>query len=39
MVAPWNDGNDGLMLRSSRVLLISKHAGEVLHDGSANDEG
>ncbi|SIR04120.1 hypothetical protein SAMN05920897_12811 [Alkalispirochaeta americana] len=37
--APWNDGSDGLILRSSRLLLISKQTGEVLYDGSANDEG
>jgi hypothetical protein len=37
--APWNDGKDGQMLRSSRLLLISKMTGKVLFDGSANDEG
>ncbi|WFB36804.1 putative molybdenum carrier protein [Kiritimatiellota bacterium B12222] len=37
--APWNDGKDGTMLRSSRVILISKLTGEILHDGEANDEG
>jgi hypothetical protein len=36
---PWNDGKDRLMLRSSRVLLISKKDGEVLYDGDAGDEG
>ncbi len=35
----WNDGKDGSVLRSSRLLLISKQSGEVLYDGSANDEG
>lgn len=34
---PWNDGH--LMLRSSRVIAISKRTGRVLYDGSANDEG
>ena len=37
--APWGDGLDGSMLRSSRVFLISKESGKVLYDGSANDEG
>jgi len=37
--APRNDGHNGIMLRSSRVILISKKTGRVLYDGSANDEG
>ncbi len=37
--APWHDGKDDLMLRSSRLLLVSKISGKVLYDGSANDEG
>ena len=37
--ALWDDGKDGSMLRSSRLLLISKRSGEVLYDGPANDEG
>lgn len=37
--APWNDGKDSSMLRSSRLILISKKTGDVLYDGSANDEG
>lgn len=36
--APWNDGDDGTMLRSSRIILVSKRTGRVLYDGSANDE-
>ena len=36
---PWGDGLDGSMLRSSRIVLISKATGRVLYDGSANDEG
>lgn len=36
---PWGDGCDGRMLRSSRVLLVSKFTGRILYDGSANDEG
>jgi len=36
---PWADGQDGLMLRSSRVILISKLTGRILYDGPANDEG
>lgn len=35
---PWNDGDEP-MLRSSRVILISKETGAVLFDGSASDEG
>ena len=36
---PWMDGRDGTMLRSSRIILVSKHTGKILFDGSANDEG
>ncbi len=36
---PWFDGLDGTMLRSSRVIVVSKHGGSVLYDGSASDEG
>ena len=35
----WGDGKDGSMLRSSRLILISKRTGDVLYDGSAQDEG
>ncbi len=37
--APWFDGKDGKALRSSRIIMISKKSGEILYDGSANDEG
>ena len=37
--APWMDGLDGKCLRPSRVLMISKRNGNVLYDGSAQDEG
>jgi hypothetical protein len=37
--ASWGDGKDGTILRSSRVLLVSKLSGKVLYDGTANDEG
>jgi hypothetical protein len=37
--APWLDGKDDLILRSSRVLLISKSSGKILYDGDAGDEG
>ena len=36
--APWYDGYDGSMLRSSHVILVSKQTGEILYDGSAHDE-
>jgi len=36
---PWGDGLDGSMLRSSRIILVSKQTGKVTYDGSANDEG
>jgi len=39
VLAPWGDGYDGRMLRSSRLILVSKASGKVLFDGSANDEG
>lgn len=35
---PWYDGQDGMMLRSSRVVIVSKKTGEILYDGSALDE-
>lgn len=37
--APWMDGHDGAMIRSSRVILVSKRTGKILYDGSASDEG
>lgn len=36
---PWGDECEGSMLRSSRVILVSKQTGKVLYDGSARDEG
>jgi len=36
---PWGDGKDETMLRSSRLILVSKTTGDILFDGSANDEG
>ncbi len=35
----WNDGLDEMMLRSSRLIIVSKRNGRILYDGSANDEG
>ena len=37
--APWGDGKDGMMLRSAHVVVVSKISGEILYDGTANDEG
>jgi hypothetical protein len=37
--APWADGKDGLMIRSSRVIVIGRRTGTVHYDGSAGDEG
>ena len=34
---PWGGGL--FMLRGSRVIAISRITGEILFDGSANDEG
>lgn len=39
IIGPWNDGQDGKMLRSSRMIIVSKTTGQVLFDGPANDEG
>ena len=36
---PWGDGMDGMMVRNSRVIIISKLTGKVLYDASAHDEG
>lgn len=37
VIGLWNDGK--IMLRSSRLLAISKINGCILFDGSAGDEG
>ncbi|MCX7167848.1 MAG: hypothetical protein NTV11_16445 [Rhodocyclales bacterium] len=37
--AAWGDGKDGLMIRSSRVIVIGRRTGTVHYDGSAGDEG
>lgn len=37
--APWGEGMDGAMLRSSRVILVGKLTGTIHYDGSAGDEG
>ena len=37
--APWQDGRDDTMLRSSRIIMISKRTGKIFFDGSAGDEG
>ena len=34
---PWNDGR--VMLRSSRIVLVTKETGKVVYDGGAGDEG
>lgn len=39
IVAPWGDGKDGLMIRSSRVIVVGRQSGKVYYDGSAGDEG
>lgn len=36
---PWNDENEGNMIRSSRVIVIGRQTGKVLYDGPAGDEG
>ena len=38
ILAPWAS-KDGLVLRSSRALVISKATGKILYDGQAGDEG
>ena len=35
--APWSD--EQIVLRSSRVIVISRTTGEIFYDGSAGDEG
>ncbi len=35
----WNEGKDGLAIRSSRVILVGKLTGTIHYDGSAGDEG
>lgn len=37
--APWGDDKGGLMIRSSRVIVIGRQTGIVHYDGSAGDEG
>ena len=36
---PCGDGNGGVILRSSRVILVGKLTGTIHYDGSAGDEG
>lgn len=36
---PWGDEEFTTALRSTRVLVVGKHSGEILYDGSARDEG
>lgn len=33
--APWNDAKDGLILRSTHVILVGKLSGTIYYDGSA----
>lgn len=37
--APWGKETDLMLIRPSRMILISKRTGQILYDGSANDEG
>jgi hypothetical protein len=39
ILSPWNDGKDGKILRSCRLIMVSKLNGKILYDGSAEDEG
>jgi len=40
IVAPWgNNGKNGLVIRSSRVIAVGRKTGKVHYDGSAGDEG
>jgi hypothetical protein len=39
ITVPWNDGKNKMMLRSSRIIIISKETGKVVYDGDAGDEG
>ena len=36
---PWNDENEGNVIRSSRVIVIGRQTGKVLYEGPAGDEG
>ena len=36
---PWGDGKDGIMIRSSRVIVIDRRTGVIHYDGPAGDEG
>ena len=38
-MCPWGDGKEGTMLRSSRLMVITRWGGKVVYDGSAGDEG
>ena len=39
IICPWGDGLDGMMLRSSWIVCVSKKNGNILLDCSAQDEG
>lgn len=36
---PWDDGEQGYVIRSCRVIVIGRRTGKVYYDGSAGDEG
>lgn len=36
---PWDDDKGGLMIRSSRVIVIGRQTGVIHYEGSAGDEG
>lgn len=37
--APWINAKDGLILRSSRVIVVGKLTSTIYYDGSVADEG
>lgn len=39
IVVLWNDGKEGFVIRSSRVIAVGRQTGKVHYDGSAGDEG
>ena len=39
VLVPWNDDEEVVAIRSSRVIVIGRQTGKVHYDGSAGDEG
>ncbi len=39
VLVPWDDENDVIAIRSSRVIVVGRQTGRIHYDGPAGDEG